>query len=275
MLNAFRFGRQFNGKAAALYVLLAALLLPAIAAAHDFWIEPQVFHPAVGANVPLRLLIGQQFKGEPALYIPEQFERYLYINTTGEHKVEGTYGDDPAGSVPISEPGLYLVGYFSKKFDVTFDSIDEFEKYLNMEGLERNLEIAKKRWSLRHGVVEIYSRCAKSLIQSGNHGGKFDKVLGFPLELIPENDPYAGGAKLNVRLVYRDKPLEGALVVAFNKNNPTERQRARTDKDGRAAFDIAKPGVWLVTSVHQIPTSFFSRADWESFWASLTFEVTR
>lgn len=275
VLNALRFGRQFNGKAFALYALLAAAALPAPAAAHDFWIEPQIFRPAVGAQVPLRLLVGQQFKGEAALYVPEQFERYVYVGPSGERNVEGNYGDDPAGAVPIAEAGLYIVGYFSKKFEVTFDSIDEFEQYLTMEGLERNIDIARKRISLHRGIREIYSRCAKSLIQAGGRAGNVDKVLGFPLELIPENDPYASEPKLSVRLLYRDKPLEGALVVAFNKNSPTDRQRVRTDKDGRAVFNVGKPGVWLVASVHQIPTSFFSSADWESFWASLTFERAR
>ncbi|MFL6649166.1 MAG: DUF4198 domain-containing protein [Sulfurifustaceae bacterium] len=272
VLNALGFGRQFNGKILGLYALLAAALLPAQAAAHDFWIEPQIFRPAVGAKVPLRLLVGQQFKGEPALYVPEQFERYIYVGPAGERNVEGTLGDDPAGSVPVAEPGLYIVGYFSKKFEVTFDSLAEFEKYLEMEGLERNLAIAKKRATLRSGILEIYTRCAKSLIQSGKRGAKADRVLGFPLELIPESNPYDGGSKLGVRLIYRNKPLEGALVVAFNKESPTDRQRIRTDKDGRAVFELNKRGVWLITSVHQIPTSFLSRADWESFWASVTFE---
>ena len=54
--------REFNRNRfwLSVFVLLA---LAAPAAAHDFWIEPSNFRPAVGAKVPLRLLIGQDFAG--------------------------------------------------------------------------------------------------------------------------------------------------------------------------------------------------------------------
>lgn len=267
--------RQFNGKALGASALFALLtFFTASAWAHDFWIEPQTFHPAVGGTAPLRLLVGQQFKGEAALYVPDQFERYIYVGPNGEHKVEGTIGDDPAGAVPTPQAGLYRIGYYSKKFEVTFNSVDDFEKYLNLEGLERNLALAKKRASLRSGILEIYTRCAKSFVNAGNSSAPFaDKPLGFPLELLAEKNPYSGEHTLPLRLVYKGKPLEGALVVAFNKQSPLDKIKVHTDKDGRATIQLDKPGVWLITSVHQIPTSLLSKADWESFWASLTFEL--
>ena len=38
-------------------------------------------------------------------------------------------------------------------------------------------------------------------------------------------------------------------------------------------FDLTPPGVWLVKAVHMVPAPAASGADWESLWASLTFEV--
>ena len=75
-----------------------------------------------------------------------------------------------------------------------------------------------------------------------------------------------------LRLIYEGKPLEGALVVAFNKTEPLKKRKARTDKDGRVQFDFNRPGVWLVTAVHMLPAPPKTNADWESVWASLTFE---
>lgn len=269
--------RQFNGKAPhACRALALAVLLCSPAAAHDFWIEPQTFHAVLGASVPLRLLVGQDFAGESALYVPEQFERYSYIGPGGEHEVAGALGDDPAGAVPVTQPGLYIVGYYSKRFEVKFDSIDEFEKYLAMEGLERNLALAKTRATSRGGILEFYTRCAKSFIDAGGAGAPgADRPLGFPLEIIAEKNPYRGARTLPLRLLYRGAPLEGALVVAFNKQAPRDKLKLRTDKDGRVVFQLDKPGVWLITSVHMMPAWFLSRADWESFWASLTFELPR
>ncbi len=254
-------------------LVLLLVLPPVRAMAHDFWIEPIKFRVTAGEKVPLQLLVGQEFKGNSALYNPEQFERYIYTGPGGEQPVVGELGDDPAGTVAITGPGLYIVGFYSKKFDVTFKSFEEFELYLNKEGLERNLALARKRSGLRGGILELYTRCAKSLIAAPQaESGAADRVFGFPLELVSETNPYRQ-RDLRLRLLYRAQPLEGALVVAFNKAEPLTKLKARTDKDGRVTFKLPRAGVWLVTSVHQIPTPWYARADWESFWASLTFEL--
>ena len=95
------------------------------------------------------------------------------------------------------------------------------------------------------------------------------------LELIPGENPYmlTGGQILPVRLLYAGKPLQGALVTAFTKERPGAKISVRSDAKGRAALKIDRPGTWLVKAVHMIPASRESGADWESFWASLTFEV--
>jgi uncharacterized GH25 family protein len=78
---------------------------------------------------------------------------------------------------------------------------------------------------------------------------------------------------LPLQLLYQGKPLAGALIIAFNRDRPMEKLKLRTDADGRVRMTLARAGVWLVTSVHMTPASLLSRADWESLWASLTFEL--
>ena len=48
--------------------------------------------------------------------------------------------------------------------------------------------------------------------------------------------------------------------------------KARTDKDGRVTMKLPARGVWLVKAVHMVPQARFIRGDWDSYWASLTFE---
>jgi hypothetical protein len=81
------------------------------------------------------------------------------------------------------------------------------------------------------------------------------------------------GDALPVRLTFKDAPLAGALVMAFNQRHPFLKKRVRSDQDGRATFTIDEPGPWLVKAVHMVPAPAGSNADWESFWASLTFEM--
>ena len=111
---------------------------------------------------------------------------------------------------------------------------------------------------------------------SGSPGdAQGDRVLGFPLELVAERNPYAirAGADLPVRLTYEARPLAGALVVAMNRLKPSEKLTARTDRDGRVRFRMRPGGMWLVKAVHMVPALVGTNAEWASFWASLTFEM--
>jgi uncharacterized GH25 family protein len=252
--------------------LSIAWQIPA-ARAHDFWLEPEKFRPAVGERVALRLRVGENWKGEPVAYLEERIVRFVSAGPGGEQRIAGTQGADPAGSFTVTEPGLQVVGYHSKNNEVRFDSFDRFEYYLLQEGLERRLESARKRFDARKSILEYYSRYAKTLIGAGEGKGAADRGLGFPFELIAENNPYGGERRMSVRLLYRGKPLEGVLAQASSKQNPTEKIKVRTDKDGRAVFQLDKPGIWLINAVHLVPASGRTSADWESFWASLTFEL--
>ena len=49
---------------------------------------------------------------------------------------------------------------------------------------------------------------------------------------------------------------------------------ARTDGRGRTDLRLDRPGVWMITAVHMVPAQESLGADWESLWASLTFELT-
>jgi uncharacterized GH25 family protein len=253
--------------------VLGAFLLAATwpAAAHDFWIEPQAFRPNPGTAVPLRLFVGQDFKGDSVPYFPQKFERYIVAGPAGTQPIPGVLGDEPAGAVTPAAPGLYVIGLHTKPDSVSFDTPGEFEQYLLKEGLERNLALHQRRHKAGKKIDETYFRCAKSLIAAGTIGDVADRILGFPLELVAETSPYRNPA-LRLRLLYEGKPLSGALVVAFNKTEPLAKLKARTDDNGRVEFILPHSGAWLVTSVHMIPASFFSGHDWESLWASLTFE---
>lgn len=250
---------------------VASLACAVPAEAHDFWIEPGAFRPKPATVVPLRLFVGQDFKGDSVPYFPQKFERYIVAGPGGTQTVPGVLGDEPAGTVAPAAPGLYVIGLHTKPDSVSFDTSDEFEKYLLKEGLERNLALQRQRHKPGKKIEETYFRCAKSLIAAGAAGDDADRVLGFPLELVAETSPYRTGA-LRLRLLYQDQPLAGALVVAFNRAEPLTKLKQRTDDDGRVEFSLPRSGIWLVTSVHMIPASFFSRYDWNSLWASLTFE---
>lgn len=256
--------------------LTASLLLAAPALrAHDFWIEPSTFTPQPGERVVVRLRVGEHFQGDPVPRRPERIERFAVVGGTGERPVEGVAGADPAGFAAFDAPGLHQLVYDSSRSSIELAG-PEFEKYLAEEGLERISALRAERGQTPARAREVYSRCAKSLVAvAGKGAGGHDRILGLPLELVPEGNPYAltGGGKLPVRLLHEGKPLAGALVMGLRRDQPARKISARTDAGGRVMLSLDLPGVWLVKAVHMVPAPEGAGADWESFWASLTFEV--
>ena len=256
-------------------VLGAVLAASSSLAAHDFWIEPSGFLADTGRVLGVKLRVGQDFHGDPVPRRETLIADFVVVDASGRHQVVGRDGADPAGLLRVTSPGLLVIGYRSRPSPVTLPA-DKFTEYLKEEGLDAVIDArARGRLSDREGR-EIFSRAAKSLVRSGAMAaGSEDRTLGFPIELTAERNPYQmkEGETLPVRLTYRNAPLPGALVVAFNQRHPFHKQRVRADRDGRAVFTIGEPGAWMVKAVHMVPAAAGSNADWESFWASLTFEI--
>lgn len=229
----------------------AALLAAAPLLGHDFWIEPSSFRPAVGSRVTLSLLVGEKLKGERVAPRPARIERFVALQGRNETPIDG--------ELTITNTDLIRVIYRSRPSLVTL-SATKFEQYLREEGLERIIAVRLKRGESSKEGRELFSRCAKSLLG----GPGTDGPSGLPLEIIAEPQ----GSFL-VR--YRNAPLEGALVVGINGSDRAE-LRSRTDSAGRVRFPISKPGLWLIKTVHMTEAPEGSEADWESLWASLTFE---
>lgn len=268
---------RIEKNALALIGAALACLTGSPALAHDFWIEPQSFRPAVQENVPIVLRVGEDFTGTSQPLIPRWFSDYAATGPTGTQQVVGYIGDDPAGSFKPDAPGNWVVGYRSTQAFVEIEP-PKFNTYLEKEGLDWVIDARERSGEAETNGRELYSRCAKSLVRAGDDGatGGFDAVLGYRLELIPERDPYElePGDKLPVRLVYEDEPLADILIVAFTAENPTAQQKLRADADGRAVIELGEAGTWLIKGVHiiELPDTN-EQADWESFWASLTFKL--
>jgi uncharacterized GH25 family protein len=253
----------------------AAALLAAPLAAHDFWIEPSSFRPEVGSVVGIQLVVGQKFRGEPLPRNPALIAKFVLVSAAGERPVSGRAGDDPAGSARIEAPGLQVIGYRSLDSPLSLEA-EKFEQYLREEGLERIIALRARRGESGKPSRELFSRDAKSLLCTGSRAPSGeDRALGFPLELVAEKNPCAfkPGDELTVRLLYEGKPLAGALVAALPHEDPDAKLSQRTDAKGRVRLRLPKAGVWLVKAVHILPAPAGTDADWQSLWASLTFEV--
>jgi uncharacterized GH25 family protein len=250
-------------------------LVTLTASAHDFWIEPSTFRPNVGDRVTAAFKVGQKLAGDPMPRIPAFIDRFVIKGESGEGPMIGRTGSDPAGIALISDAGLHWIGYQSTPYPVALEAV-KFEDYLRDEGLERIIDARKKKGQSATPGRERFYRCAKSLLETGGpapHG--FDTPLGFTLELVPRKNPYAihPGGELPLSLSFRGKPMANVLVVAMSRNDPDKAVRARTDAKGRVTLPLAHAGFWLIKAVHMEAAPADAGVDWESWWASITFDL--
>lgn len=270
-------GNRYPRVIVATFVAFVALR----AAGHDFWIEPSTFRPAVGERVMAALRVGQKLSGDPLPRIPQLIDRFVIKGESGvEGPVVGRPGADPAGIAFVGDAGLHWIGYQSNPYPVALEA-PKFEDYLRDEGLERIIEERKKNGQSAAPGRERFYRCAKSLLDTpaGAADGPsrvFDAPLGFTLELVPRKSPYAiqAGGELPLSLLFRGKPMANVLVVAMSKDDPDKAVRARTDAKGRVTLRLAHAGFWLIKAVHMEAAPADSGVDWESWWASITFDLS-
>jgi uncharacterized GH25 family protein len=175
----------------------------------------------------------------------------------------------------VDSTGVIVIGYRTHPSAVVLPA-EKFTRYLHEEGLEAIVaERAARNQTVAEGR-ELFSRAAKSLVFAGGaaNGPGRDRALGFRLELIAQGSPYVARDQkpLGFQLLFENRPLAGALVVAINKKDPSAKQAQRTDAKGRVSFDASREGMWMIKAVHMVPAPAGSGADWESIWASLTFE---
>ena len=261
-----------------MFLRMAVLAVASIGApvfAHDVWIEPTTFSAQPGQTVGVQLRVGQDFVGDPLPRDPALINQFVVEDAAGRKPIGGRNGADPAGFLRVAVPGLLVIGYRSNSSAIEL-AAEKFNQYLKEEGLDAVAALRARRNETGAAGRELYSRCAKSLVFSGSTSeAQGDRLLGFTLELVAERNPYAlrPGEDLPVRLIYQNRPLAGALVVAINSLHPLRKLTARTDSDGRVRFQLRPGGIWLVKSVHMIQAPAGSNAEWASLWASLTFEL--
>ena len=257
-------------------LLLALLLLvPAAAAAHDFWLRG---HVEPGEPVAVRLWMGDHFhKGEEVAYKARKAASFVLVDRSGttDLKPDATDGATPLRTFTPRGEGGHLVAMDRTTSKITLPGW-KFTSYLSAEKFESALQARSEAGSTWSEGREIYTRHLKTLVQVGAAQDEvYGTVLGHDYEIVPLNDPsfLAPGDPLVVRVQFEGSPLQDARVVACSMGK--EEVETRTDERGGARLVIPTAGVWNVRSVHIAPCDGCNHAEWQSWWASYQFSNNR
>lgn len=206
-------------------------------------------------------------------------------------------------------PGTYVVGVSIRPRTFTLSG-EDFDEYLRHDGVLDVLEARREAGELGTPATETYSKHAKAILQVGNRRtGEYAHRLGYPVELVPLRNPYGLGVGDTLELLFlrEGDPVSGQLVYASWEGYrpeagdgggdgaaappardapgasgpgaeaaaPRAREpiRTRTDVDGVARIPLRRAGKWYVRLIHMERVPDDPDVDYESNWATLTFQV--
>lgn len=257
-------------------------LLPLLTAgllAHDLYVLPDAF--SVTAKTKLRVAFhnGDSFPESEVAPTIARLKDAQLLSARGPLSIQNLQvaGKRAVGSVdvPTGNGNLLLSVHTAPNFIEL--APDKFIAYLKEEGLTQVIDWRSQHDEKAKPGRERYSKFAKSLLVSGAPDDFYGHSLGFPIEIIPEANPYMlhAGSQLPVRVMFRGTPAAGLqLETAWSGEGKSKTTViGRTDAEGRIRVPLTAAGKWRLHSLMMERCAEPAVADWESFWASLTFEI--
>lgn len=252
------------------------MLFCSLAFAHEFWLEPVKFWLEKNEKVRIDLMVGEDYTGQRSNGHKYKIVKLDHYGEGQKRDIRSKVYGDSLSSIDMSfaSEGNHLIAFNNTSKFIELQA-PQFNEYLRSEGLDHVAELRAQRNDTLKAGRELYQRCVKTLIQVGKRTDDAYAInTGMRLEITPAKNPYAQKAKglIAFKVLFDNKPLSKALVLAWHKvDGKTTHQTIRSDKDGNASFAIDQTGKWMISTVHMVPNSDSTQADWQSYWGSYTF----
>lgn len=266
-------------------IIFLAILI--IASSHDMFIKLDTYFLEPNTKSELFLINGTFEKSENAI----ERNRMKDVSLIGpgykvKPSVDSWYDKDNISILKFNtgESGTYAAGISiaPNMIDLT---ADEFNEYLEHDGVLDVLEERKRNNEFKKAASEKYSKHVKAIFQVGEEStNNFNHYFGYPIEFVPQNNPYEleVNSDLKVQLLLNGKPLKNHLVyVGFkhtiddqdtHESQHHEEIKLKTDSEGIVNMEIKQHGFWYIRTIHMAKSSE-KGVDYESNWATLTFEL--
>ena len=270
------------GRIVARVAMFSVLLLTVVslAAAHDMFVKPTRYFVPENAEVRVRLLNGTFTKSENSIARHRLSDVSVIMPSrrvtidTAEWSVAG---DTSTFHIHTREAGTYVLGVSTRPNTIELSG-DDFNLYLRDDGIPDVLAARQARGELADSARERYHKHVKAIIQVGDaRTDHYQAVLGYPAELVPLENPYTlgSGSQLRLRTLVDGQPVADQLVIyggVAADGKAIESQNARSNEQGVVVIPLGTAGTWFVKFIHMARVQS-DTVDYESTWASLTFEV--
>lgn len=284
----------------AVFTVVFLCLCPLVQA-HTLFLKMDTFFIDPESPAEIHLVNGTFDRSENTIS-RDRMTDVSFIDPEGNryHLGKSLWRDDGQETVldfETSVPGTYVFGV-STNLSMIDLTAAEFNEYLEHDGVRDTLEARKREGRLGEDSTERYSKHVKAIIQSGGRlSPNFSSELGYPVEIVPLQNPCAmsEGDIFRARVLKNGKPLAGQLVYAAyegftppddhsqphghdhsgmveDHDGHGEPVETRSDQDGIIEFMLSGTGRWYVRFINMVEIDE-PGIDYESSWATLTFEV--
>jgi uncharacterized GH25 family protein len=257
------------------------LLFAAAAAAHDLFIKPERFHVAESSDVFVRVLNGTFDKSENSI-ARDRLVDVSVVSPAGRARLDtvdwNTAGDTSTFRFKTGGAGTYLLGVSTRSRTFQLAAKD-FNAYLEEDGIPDVLAARRRNGELGKAARERYSKHVKALVQVGDATTEqYAMALGYTAEIVPVENPYTlhPGTTLHVRTLVDGALVANQLVMYGGRTGSgakIARRSTRSNANGVASIPLRTGGVWYLEFIHMTRQPAGGDADYESKWATLTFEV--
>ena len=262
----------------------ATTLVASSVVAREYWLAPRQFEVRVGTRQYVARHTGAGFDAQPWQVSSRSVRRLLHVapGRTTDLTAAIATGDTLRTTLAFTRAGTNLVALRTTETLALLDG-NTFNASLRTEGLESVLAQRTTNDQLAQPGREAFSQCAKTLVQVGDTRAAatpddtcWRQVVGLPLELVPERNPYRlrAGDSLTLRLLVQGRPAAGQLVQVWHRKAAGAvgaPLRLRSDLRGRVHLLLPAATEILVGCVRMTPHSQRDSADWRTTRTSLTF----
>lgn len=250
--------------------MLLCFALPLMATAHDTWVQTNTNLVRMGSTIYIDLMLGNHANHHRdyrlAGKINPEFVTLKAISPDGKsHDLKpglSDFGSDAKTGYWIAtfKPqavGLYMIAQTS----------DQVVSYAPLRSIKSGKAFFIVTTDLNNPTID----------RPG-----FDRLLGHPLELVPQNNAITGltmGKPLKIKLLFQGKPLANT-VVSFIPRGVTlkadfdENYERKTDEQGLVEFAIKDANYYLIVANHQDDNAKGENYNGTKYSATLTVQVT-